>query len=236
MMVEDTPDVGSSTVELVHYFRFNNVDLDDWIVTADVQSMYPNTNLNSAMEKASLELTNSIENIIPLNIIRNLVKLGLEYTTFSFNNKNYLRVEGVPMGSPAGPVLAVINIQKIIENNMPNTNNKFKMFKMYIDYEITIIDKGIERDEISGLLDSLLTDTDNPKLRWDRDSFKIFKIRDLTSNDLDFLDISIFVENIGISNTTRLKTKVYCKELGKYEYPHWNSCHPPALKRAIIKG
>ena len=110
------------------------------------------------------------------------------------------------------------------------------MFKMYIDDAIAIIQKEVNRESIIGLLDSLLTDNVNPKLKWDRDSFKIIEIRDLI-NHLDFLEIRIFIENITDSDTTtRLKTKVYWKELGKYEYPHWNSCHPPALKRAIIKG
>ena len=90
---------------------------------------------NSDLYMASLDVDALFTNI-PLNkTIDILLNLATKESFFTFNNKFYIQVDGVAMGSPLGPILANIFLSHHEENWLNKCPIKFKpsFYRRYVD-------------------------------------------------------------------------------------------------------
>ena len=65
--------------------------------------------------------------------MRELLYLFTKYSHFTLDNKSYLQVDGVPMDSPLGPVLANILMVELERNLIPTLSNDIPLWKRYVD-------------------------------------------------------------------------------------------------------
>ena len=81
---------------------------------------------------------------ISKNDFRDLLNLATKESFFTFNNKFYIQVDGVAMGSPLGPILANIFLSHHEENWLNKCPIKFKpsFYRRYVD--IFVIFESLE--------------------------------------------------------------------------------------------
>ena len=65
--------------------------------------------------------------------MRELLYLFTKYSHFTLDNKSYIQVDGVPMDSPLGPVLANILMVELERNLIPTLSNDIPLWKRYVD-------------------------------------------------------------------------------------------------------
>ena len=71
--------------------------------------------------------------------MRELLYLCTKNAHFTLNNKTYLQVDGVAMGSPLGPVLANMFMVELEQNMVPTLSNDISLWKRYADDTICFI-------------------------------------------------------------------------------------------------
>ena len=65
--------------------------------------------------------------------MRKLLYLCPKNAHVTLNNKTYLQVDGVAMGSPLGLVLANIFMVELERNIIPTLSNDISLWKRYVD-------------------------------------------------------------------------------------------------------
>lgn len=142
------------------------------------------------------------------------------------------------MGSAAGPVLAIIYINGIIESNRSKTEMsslfaKFPLIKLYIDDGFFVI-RDVEKNEVTSLI-NLLIAHERSQVIWEESSITMKTVMELQSETTTFLDMRLSTVQTA-TGTFKFHSSVYYKELASYSYVHWKSAHPRAVKRAVIRG
>ena len=65
--------------------------------------------------------------------MKELLILCTKNVHFIFNDKTYIQVDGVAMGSPLGPVLANIFMAELETSVIPNFSNKVKLWRRFVE-------------------------------------------------------------------------------------------------------
>ena len=138
--------------------------------------------------------------------MRELLYLYTKNAHFTINNKKYLQVDGVAMGSPPGPVLANIFMVELERNIIPTLSNDILLWKRYVDDTICFI----KLTAINKVLETLNSYHTNIK----------FAIEIESENKISFLDVLLIRSNKLIS------TKVYRKNTNTDIYIIWKSFAP----------
>jgi hypothetical protein len=164
--------------------------------------------------------------------------MAFDHCWFRFEDKMIKQALGVPMGSAAGPVLAIIYINGIIESNrskneMSNIFDKLLLIQLYIDDGFFII-RGLSKDQITPMINSLISH-ERSQVVWEESSITMKTVNELLSETTTFLDMRLSTVKT-TDDVYQFHTSVYYKELTSYSYVHWKSAHPRAVKRAVIKG
>lgn len=71
--------------------------------------------------------------------MKNLLTLYTKNVNFSFNNVIFTWIDGVAMGSPLGPVLAVVFRAELEKNILPKLEYRMLPWQRYVDDTITAI-------------------------------------------------------------------------------------------------
>lgn len=230
--VQKTPSVITNVMEIIHKITMTDFNANTVICSADIESMYPNIDREQALQITQQKLSEiNIFNIDANWMWRRLLEIAHFDLEFKFDSILYEQIKGVPIGSPAGPQIAINYLHSKISKEWENLQQYLIYAGIYFDDAIFIFKDGT--DNIENKIQQLL---ENTTLKFDQNSIKIKTIKDLETEQFDFLDISIKSEKKPSSNTYRCYTKVYTKEIGCSQYIHWKSSHPPSVKRSIIKG
>ena len=230
-----------STTELVEDLSSfgNSLRASDLLVTGDLESMYNNINMSLAISFV-LEL---IDRYHPEYLMfgsseadnrtawKELLTGAFSHMYFRFGELLVHQRRGVPMGSPAGPVLAIIYMGMIFEKTRHRVPHML-YGKMYIDDGFFIF-RGSNPVHVMTYLNELISFGGNT-VEWDPTSVHVFSVEDLLVQKLPFLDINIYSEETPTG--FRFITGCYFKEMGTYQYLHYRSAHPRDLKMAIMIG
>ena len=106
------------------------------MVSFDVASLFTNVPLIKETIEVILKriyINKEITTDIPKKEMKELLILCTKNVHFTFNNETYIQVDGVAMGSPLGPVLANIFMVEIETSVIPNSSNKVKLWKRFVD-------------------------------------------------------------------------------------------------------
>ena len=163
------------------------------MVSLDVVSLFTNVPLDETIDIIIKRIYDKkeINTDIPKKEMRELLYLCTKNAHFTLNNKTYLQVDGVAMGSPLGPVLANMFMVELQQNMVPTLSNDISLWKRYADDTICFI----KLTSINKVLETLNSYHTNIK----------FTIEIETENKILILDVLL------IRNNSLTSTKVYRK-------------------------
>ena len=173
------------------------------MVSFDVVSLFTNVLLDETIDiiiKRTYD-KKEINTDIPKKEMRELLYLCTKNAHFTLNNKTYLQVDGVAMGSPLGPVLANIFMVELKRNIIPTLSNDILIWKRYVDDTICFI----KLTSINKVLETLSSYHTNIK----------FTIEIESEKKNSFLDVLL------IRNSSLISTKVYRKNTNTDIYINW---------------
>jgi hypothetical protein len=209
------PNILKNSLQLVNDLElFNQSTLasqieDIWIITGDIESLYPNMKLNklyTIIEELDFELSP-------------LVDFVCRHSYVKYFGKIYKQLDGIPMGTNAAVSMANVYVGSIIDRYIDSRPQTI-YYRRYID-DLFILWKGDlklwERAaaNINRLHSSIKVNFDLP-----------------SQSSVNFLDITIS-KNIRLS---RFETTIFQKPLNKYNYISPSSCHEPHMFSGFIKG
>lgn len=190
-----------------------NLGEDEKLVSFDVVSLFPSIPVDLALkiiEDRWEEITKHTK--IPKDLFLKIMKFCIKDNRyFSYNNKIYTQTKGLPMGSPASPIVADIVMEKLLDTVISNLAVKPKILTKYVDDLFIIL-----RDSA---IDEVLT-----KFNGFHQNIKFTVEKEINSR-LPYLDILIIRGNNG------LKTDWYQKPTASGRIVNFFSKHP---KRIII--
>ena len=135
---------------------------------------------------------------------------------FQFRDSFYQQKNGLPMGAPLSGLLANIYVENLENWALNSYFLKHVYWGRYMDDVISLWNYG--EAELRGFLDHLNT--------YDRNLQFTLEVE--IENKLPFLDVLI------IRNADELDFTIYRKPTQNNRYLHFNSNHPPQVKRAVV--
>lgn len=231
-----------SSLELIADLEPQTFDGNFYLVSADLDSMYNRIDLKVAVDLIIDFMHENKEEFLIFGnnqltndwTWRNVIMKSFEKCIFQFSDKLIQQSYGVAMGSPAGPLIATIYINRIIMKNILQDSNDFTMIKywrMYIDDGIFVFDASKSPEAIKQILNDLIA-YNGSELKWDDKSIHIKRINTLMTDPLIFLDTQIG-SHAGEQGLYQLLFSVYCKPIGSYQYIHRRSCHDISCMKSI---
>ena len=117
----------------------------------DVDALFPNIPLDETIDNCVMKLFKTLDTLvkgISENDFHDLLNLATKDSFFTFNNKFYIQVDGVAIGSPLGPILANIFLSHHEEKWLNECPIEFKpsFYRMYVD-NIFVLFKSSESAE-----------------------------------------------------------------------------------------
>jgi hypothetical protein len=152
---------------------------------------------------------------IPGLLIKKIIKIILNQTFFTFNNKTYLQNYGITMGAPSSVKLANIALYKHLDKTLKNYSHSLPLLQLRLIDDIFGIWSGSEMELLAWV-------------KFLNDSHQSIKFTlDFSTVEIPFLDTLVYVEH------NKVKTKLYKKPTDNKQYLHFNSEHPQHVKKAI---
>ena len=187
-----------------------------FIITADVESLYPSLKLNQMLN--ALQFWGSISKIddFELSTVCEILKYLIENTYFKFNESIFKQKDGVPMGCNFAVHLSNITLWYYEHTSDELRTKNITFFKRYVD-DLLIFYKNMRPEKAMEKIQNIYPK--NFKLTFE--SKKIIAI---------FLDLSIKIYD------QKIITKVYHKPLDKRCYLNFKSEHPVHIFTGIIIG
>lgn len=130
-------------------YKINNQTIldNEKLVSFDVISLFPNIPIDLAMNTIE-EKWNDIEKytMIEKDLFLKILKFCIEDNRyFQYDNRIYIQNKGLPMGSPASPIVADIIMEKLLDDCIEKLDIKPKIITKYVDDLFCIINKdGID--------------------------------------------------------------------------------------------
>ena len=188
-------------------------------ISFDVVSLFTNVPLRKTIDIILRKIYDEklIKTKIPKKNMEKLLLLCTQGTPFTFNDKMFVQVDGVMMGSPLGALFANIFMCELENNIIPNLGNKVHHWTRYVDDTFAFIKPNTE-NEIQQALNSF---HDNIKFTYELEQ----------DNKISFLDVLITRYNNG-----EMETRVYRKPTHTDIYLNWYACAPTNWKIATVKS
>ena len=154
---------------------------------------------------------------ISKNDFRDLLNLATKESFFTFNNKFYIQVDGVAMGSPLGPILANILLSHHEENWLNKCPIEFKpsFYRMYVDDIFVFFESPESAHSFREYMSSKHQNID-------------FTVELENIGSLSFLDVKICREN------GKFVTSVYRKPIFSGVFTNYESFIPTYQKRGLL--
>lgn len=130
-----------------------NIEDDETLISFDVVSLFPSVPVNLALKIIS-EKWNILEGYtcIPKDFFLELVKFCIKDSRyFKYDEKFFEQTKGMPMGSPASPIIADIVMEELLDVSIKNMKTKPKILTKYVDDLFGIIRKDDIEDTLKTL-------------------------------------------------------------------------------------
>ena len=194
------------------------IEKDEIMVSFDVKSLFtsvPTRDATNIIEEL-IQNDETIEERTGMSpkTFMELAKLCLGTNEFQFQNKYYRLKDGLPMGSPASPVIANIFMIKLEQKALESFEHPPKTWHRFVDDIFTIV----KRSQVKNLLHHL--NKQHPNIS--------FTVEEEQDNKLPYMDIT--VHRVG----NKLHTDVYRKPTHTGRYLNYNSNHPDEVKRSVV--
>ena len=183
--------------------HLNNI----WLVSLDVESLYPNINLEILYTKV-------LQDYPTLKLLATFI---FENNYFEYNNSVYHQTSGIAMGTNCAVSIANLYLATLLDPIISKHTPHVKFFKRYID-DIFLIWQG-SLIMLTQFITYLNTIIPGIKLT-----------AKYSQHSVEFLDLQLQIVN------NKVLYSVYQKPLNKYAYITPLSCHPITTLKGFIKG
>ena len=206
--------------DFVEKIRNMQLSENDILVSFDVKSLFTQVPIEEALEVIGRKLENhddSLQTPLPLDSIKDLLRMCLTSTYFMWNEEFYEQEDGAAMGNPLSPVVANIYMEHFEEMALDTATKRPSTWLRYVDDTFVVwTGDRTELEEFLVHLNSL------------RNSIQ-FTMEVEENSSLPFLDVLV------TKNGSGLKTSVYRKKTHTDRYIHYTSNHHPAVKEGTIR-
>jgi GIY-YIG catalytic domain len=152
---------------------------------------------------------------VPGYIIKEIIKIVLSQTFFSFDGNNYMQNYGITMGAPSSVKLANITLHKHLIKTLLNYPRTMPLLQLRLIDDIFGIWSGTEEELLNWV--KFLNDSHN-SIKFTLEFSKV---------EIPFLDTLVYIEN------NKIRTRLYKKPTDNKQYLHFSSEHPQHVKKAI---
>ena len=186
----------------------------------DVDALFTNIPLDETIDICVKKLFKTLDTLvkgISKNDFRDLLNLATKESFFTFNNKFYIQVDGVAMGSPLGPILANIFLSHHEENWLNKCPIKFKpsFYRRYVDDIFVLFESSESADSFREYMSSKHQNIN-------------FTVEKENVSSLSFLDVKICRKN------GKFVTSVYIKPTFSGVFTNYESFISTYQKRGLL--
>ena len=190
------------------------------MTSLDVDALFTNILLDGTIDiclKKLFKTPDTLVKGISKNDFRDLLNLATKESFFTFNNKFYIQVDGVAMGSPLGPILANIFLSHHEENWLNKCPIKFKpsFYRRYVDDIFVLFESSESADSFCEYMSSKHQNIN-------------FTVEKENIGSLSFLDVKICRKN------GKFVTSVYRKPTFSGVFTNYESFIPTYQKRGLL--
>ena len=191
------------------------------LVTVDVVGLYLNIPQKEGIERViKYHYDKFPDEVVPKNHLRAFMQTILKHNIFHFAGKMFKQIKGTAMGTKFAPSFANIFMASVEEDFLGNYPQTPQAWHRYIDDIFMIWTDG--RDSLSAFLDALNNHT-NLKYTYT-----------ISDTSVEFLDAIVFKGPR--MDEGKLSIRPFFKPTNKFQYTHFNSCHPSHIFSGIVKG
>jgi hypothetical protein len=207
----------------VQLLENSTVSRDAYLVTFDVESMYPSIN-NAEAVAACRDAVASAKSTVHGNMVEDLLSFVMSHGYCQFGGSYHQQVQGTVMGTTVAPPYSNIYIAAKLEAVVQQQSTYWPaIYKRFTDDGIFVW----ERDYASLLLflQALNSTLPNIRLTWQ-----------ISQTSIDYMDITISKCMDSAGPTVGLKVTTYQNPHNQYMYIPWHSFHRPGMYKGFIKA
>ena len=210
-----------NTTDFVGKLKDITIEDDEIMVSYDVKSLFTNVPIGAAYKEIEKAVRGDKDvkqrTGMGADAIMKLVELCLSITNFQFQDKHYELTDGLPMGSPASPVIANLFMRSFEEKALSTFQQKPKVWYRFVDDVFSIVKKTHANELLHHL-----NQQNTPSIRFTDESEK--------NGTLPFLDVG--VTRIGGT----LNITIYRKPTHSSRYLSFASQHENNAKRSVARA
>lgn len=222
--------VESSEHLLYQMEQHNQFPSENYILCADIDSLYPNIPLNTGLQyfRKSIIYYNTkhdksfFKKEEEINFLCELTNWILKNNYFTFGKKLFHQVNGTAMGTPVAVVFACLFIDELERNIFTITKTKPILYKRYIDDIFSIWNNKEDAQLFINTFNSTL-----PTIHCSTYT--------INSEEGIFLDLIIY-RSLSFNITGKWSSRLYQKPQNKYLYLPPNSYHAKSIFPAYISA
>jgi hypothetical protein len=208
--------------DLVVLLEQTEVTADTFLLTFDVESLYPNIDqaecvlaCASAVEGGSREKA----------MIADFLQFILENNFIQFEGKFSLQTSGGAMGTNCLPQAAQLYLAIMWESVIKRKlGARFpKVFKRFIDDGFVLFEGS--KEELLAFVHALQEELPNINITYKYSRFEV-----------DFLDLVVYKHGSPVATQQSLKVRTHQKALNKYLYIPYSSFHHPGMFKSFINA
>ena len=210
------------TTDFISFIEKTKIGKDTILVSMYVSSLYTNIPQEEGMDIACKAYDSFHNPPIPTRFLREILGLILNENLFQFNGENYLQTHGMAMGTKMAVSFATNFMAKTETTLIRQSETNPKEWRRYIDDIFSLWDSD-EKD-----MDPFIEQTNkfHPTIKF---------TAKISENKITFLD-TVVSKGERLKKESILDIKTHYKPTETFQYTHFNSCHPPAVKNGFIKS
>jgi hypothetical protein len=185
---------------------------DAIMLTSDVDSLYPSIPIGPALHRVVRRLNNKAPEF---QLVVELLRIQLAHNYFSFQDKSFQQVRGIPMGKAWAPVVACIYMEEWERSLWNELGFEPLIYVRYIDDIFAVFKCRADADKF--LIAAAARD---PNISLSETN---------VGNSVHFLDLQISLNDRG-----RFETSIYRKESDLVVLLHHKSAHTASIKDGVI--
>ena len=191
------------------------------LFTIDIDSLYTNIQTEDGLGAVREALTRYPDTSRPDSHILELLEICLTSNNFTFNNNQYLQIQGTAMGQRYAPSYANIYMAQWEREALTKCTHRPILYLRFLDDIIGVWTHGIGTFE--HFIDILNNHHPTIKVKYS-----------ISPVQVDFLDTTVYFHTQGAQKT--LRTKVFSKPTDTHALLHKHSFHPKHTFTGIIKS
>ena len=195
----------------------NSITPDTQLFTMDIKALYPSVPQKEGLEACREALEKRKNKEIPTSALMEMLELVLQNNNFSFNNKNYVQIDGTAIGSPLGRNFAGTYMGRWEKELLQRTTVQPMVYYRYVDDIFGLWNGSVEElGKFKSLANSI-----HPRIKVEIE---------ISNQQIAFLDVLVY------KHEGSLATTIYTKPTDKHMYLDQQSNHPMSTKNAIPYG